>query len=355
MNLGIIFGIGESFKQISESGQQERFIKSFITPYSKVFKKIYVFSYENENVNVKLPSNVILVSKGIKVHRYLYAILLPIIHREEFSNCDVVRGFGLVSSVSSFLLNKPFVFNWAYDYRQFLLIDKKYFLIPIFKLLERLAFIRADKVLVATKQKLNKVKGQKFIYSSNGVDVNIFNQKKINGKGLVFVGRFEEQKNLFFLLDSVSLLPAKLRFITFVGSGSQEKALKRYAAKKKVKLIIIPPMPNSDLPKLLNHFSIFTLPSFAEGIPKVLLEAMASGLVPVVTEFPTAKEVIKDGLDGYITPFDKYVYTQRLQTLLEDDSLRSKISKKSKLKIENKFNLQHVITNEIKVLKEVAS
>lgn len=353
MNIGIFLGVGESSKQMSKSGQMDRFINFYLKTYSRNFDRVFVFSYDNESY--KLPNNIILIHNTYHLHRYLYAIFLPIINSKYLKDCNVVRGFGLSSSVSSFFLNKPFIFNWAYDYTQFLKIDKKYFLIPIFKLLERLAFIRANKVLVATKQKLNKVKGQKFIYSSNGVDVNIFNPKKINGKGLIFVGRFEEQKNLFFLLDSVSLLPAKLRFITFVGSGSQEKALKRYAAKKKVKLIIIPPMPNSDLPKLLNHFSIFTLPSFAEGIPKVLLEAMASGLVPVVTEFPTAKEVIKDGLDGYITPFDKYIYTQRLQILLEDDSLRSKISKKSKLKIENKFNLQHVITNEIKVLKEVAS
>lgn len=352
MNIGVFLGIGESFEQMFKSGQKDRFIEYYLSAYSKDFGKVYIFSYEAEIL--KISKKVIVVPNKFHIHRYIYAIFIPIIYRKYIKDCHVVRGFGLTSALSSLLLTKPFVFNWAYDYTQFLLVDKKYILIPAFKLLEALAFLRANKVLIATKSKLNKLKGSKYVYSPNGVDLKRLSPKKTNGKGLVFVGRFEKQKNLFFLLDSVSLLPTKLRSITFIGSGSQKKTLKRYAAKRKVKLTIIPPMPNSDLPKLLNRFSIFTLPSFAEGVPKVLLEAMALGLVPVVTEFATAKEVIKDGFDGCITPFDKKFYAQRIKILFEDHKMRKQISQNAKLKIKDRFNLQKVITKEIEVLKEVA-
>lgn len=351
MNLGIFLGIGESLKQMEKSGQKDRFINLYLKKYVENFDQVYLFSYDNESLN--LPKNITLVPNRSGLHRYLYALLLPIIHHKEVASCDVFRGFGLSSTISSFLLTKPFVFNWAYDYQKFLKIEDNYLLIPFFKLLERLAFFRANKILVATKEKIKTLKNSKFIYLSNGVDLKNFNSKKL-GKGLVFVGRLEKQKNLYFLINAVSKLPSAQRAITFIGQGSQESSLVKYASKQKVSHKILPPVKNTDMPKLLRRFSILTLTSLAEGSPKILLEAMAIGLVPVVTDFPTSREVIDDGKNGYITKYETAEYSRRLETLLEDDKVLAKMSQNAKQTITDNFNLENLLNREIKILKEAA-
>lgn len=351
MNLGIFLGVGEGLKQMEESGQKDRFINLFLKKYAKGFDQIYLFSYDNELVS--LPENIKHIPNKSNLHRYLYSLLLPILHNKEIADCDVVRGFGLSSSLSSFLLSKPFVFNWAYDYQKFLSIESKYLLIPIFKLLESLAFLRANKVLVATKEKLKSLIGSKFIYLPNGVDLERFNVKS-SGKGLVFIGRLEKQKNLFFLIDSIALVPQSQREITFVGKGSLEKDLVKYADKKGVSLKVLSPVKNADLPKLLSRFSVFTLTSLAEGSPKILLEAMATGLVPVTTDFQTAREIVSDNKNGYITGYDAAEYSNRVESLLSNKSLLGKMSQNAKQTISDNFNLKTLLNQEIKILKEVA-
>ncbi len=349
MNIGIFLGIGESLKQMKKSGQKSRFINLYLKKYASNFNKIYLFSYENESC--RLPKNVILVPKKSPLHRYLYALLLPIINHKYIKNCDVIRGFGVTSYVPAILLSKPFIFNLPYNYNKFLKIEKKYLLVPIFYVLEKFAFLRAKKVFVATKEKLRPLKGKKFIYLPNGVDLAQFKNIRQLGTGLVYVGRFEKQKNLFFLIDSVSKLSKNFRVITFIGSGSQEVNLKKHALKKKVSLNIIAPVENIILPSYLKKYSIFTLTSLAEGSPKVLLEAMAIGLVPVVTNFSTAHEVITNGQNGFITDYDSSAYSGKLEYLIKNENIYKKMSFAAIQSVVKNFNLAELIAKEIKILK----
>lgn len=352
MNLGIFLGIGESLKQMEKSGQKDRFINLYLKRYAKDFSKVYLFSYENESCT--LPENVIVVPKKLSLHRYLYSLLIPIINRKQVNDCDIIRGFGLTSAIPAFLTSKPLIFNLPYTYTDFLKIEKKYLLIPIFYILEKLALLRSEIVLVATKQKLKTFKGQKYIYFPNGVDLTVFKRKESLGKGIVFVGRMEKQKNLFFLIDAVSKLPTNMKSITFIGSGSQEAHLKNYAIKKKVSLTLMPPVDNLRLPELLKRFSIFTLPSLVEGNPKVLLESMALGLVPVVTNFSTAKEVVRDAQNGFITNYDVNIYSRKLKMLNRNVDLDKRMSKNAVQTIFDNFNLEKLISEEIQILKAAA-
>ncbi len=349
MNLGIILGIGESLNQMDKFGQKDRFINNYLRKYAKHFDKIYLFSYENETCS--LPKNITIISKKSSLHRYLYALLIAIINRKQINDCDILRGFGLTSAVPALLTQKPFIFNLPYDYNKFLKIEKKYYFIPLFYILEKIAFLRANIILVATKHKFKTLKEKKFIYLPNGVDLRTYFKKDNTSKGIVFVGRLERQKNLFFLIDAVSKLPKHLRSVTFIGTGSLETDLRNHATKKNVTLTIIHPVENTKLPILLRKYAIFALPSMAEGSPKVLLEAMAIGLVPVVTNFSTAKEIIKDNMSGFITNYDVNAYSRRMEILIKNPNLCKKMSQFAVESIASKFNLEKLILKEINILK----
>lgn len=350
MNLGIFLSPGESFSQMKQSGQDIRFINLYLKNYAQNFKKIYVFSYANEKI--KLPANIVLVPNTTGLHRLIYALLLPKIHISKVNQCDVVRGFGLASSISSFFLAKPFIINWAYDYISFVKLQKKIFYIPLYFILEKLAFWKAKKVFIATRSKFARLNGKKFIYLQNGVDTKLFKPTVDHQKGLVFVGRLEKQKNLHFLISAVSLLPERLRHVTLVGNGSLVEELMTFA-KRRVKLSIIPSVAHNKLPRLLKKFSIFLLPSLQEGSPKVLIEAMACGLVPVVTNFPTASEVVSDGKDGFITDFNRENFASKIKLLLSDQALYEKMSRQAVSKIRKDFDQEQLIKKEMSILKNV--
>lgn len=353
MNLGVFLSPGESFRQMKKTGQDQRFVESYIKPYSKHFGKVYIFSYKDEDFD--LPSNTFIVANKTGFPRLIYAFLLPLLHFKKIGECDVVRGFGLASSLSSILLTKPFVFNWAYDYLEFVKLQNKIIYVPAYFFLEIIAFLKAKKVFIATKSKFDKLKGAKYVYLPNGVDANLFTHDRVLGSGMVYVGRLEKQKNLFSLLNAISLLPVFLRKVTFIGSGSQKESLKKYARQKRIKLTIIPPVLNSQLPGYLSRFSIFVLPSFAEGSPKALQEAMSLGLVPVVNDFKTAKEVITDKKDGFIINFSEDQFAKHIQLLLGDKKLREQMSKEAALKISNNFDIRLLVQKEIEIFKEVAA
>ena len=347
MNLGIFLSAGESIRSMKKTGQDVRFIELYLKVYARNFDKIYVFSYENENP--LLLKKVELVPNQLKLHRLLYAILLPIVNRKMIGDCDVIRGFGLASSLSVILTNRPFVFNWAYDYIHSVKTEQKIWYIPLYYFLEKIAFSKAKKVFIATIEKFKKYKGKKFIYLPNGVDTYLFKKGKDIGNGIVFVGRLEKQKNLFFLIDVISKLEKPE--INFIGDGSQKFDLEKYARIKKVLLRIIPPVPNSKLPNLLKKYSIFTLSSFSEGSPKALLEAMSLGLIPVITNFQTAKEVVKDDENGFIVNYDAQEFADKIKFLMENKNARARFSRAATRTIERYFDQRKLIGKEISILK----
>lgn len=350
MNLGIFLSPGESLNLMKKTGQDVRFIELYLKKYSKEFKKVYVFSYDDVEKTV-LPENVILVGNKNRLPRLLYSMLLPFINKKAISDCDVIRGFGLASSLSGILTWKPFVFNWAFDYISFSKIEGKPYYVPLYFVLEKLAFMKAHKVFIATKKKMRKLNEDKFIYLPNGVDTNLFKPNLRNKLGILYVGRLEKQKNLFFLLDAIALLPKSFRKVTFLGFGSLKEKLQKYAREKNVQLTIHDPIPNSNLPNFFADYSIFTLTSFAEGSPKALLEAMAVGLVPIVTNFETAKDVVNNANNGYIINDNKEEFSAKIKNLLENKDLWLNLSKNASLKISTEFNMRTLINEEIRILK----
>ncbi len=354
MILGIFLSPGESFTQMKQSGQDTRFIDIYIKNYAQNFQRVYVFSYINEKVN--LPSNVILVTNNTNLHRFIYALLLPLIHKSEIGTCNVIRGFGLASSISALFLTKPFVFNWQYDYISLAKLEKKYFYVPFYYIAEKIAFYRAKKVLIATKSKFRKLHSSnhdKLVYLPNLVDTFLFKHKKNPGRGIVYVGRLEKQKNLYFLIDSISILPRKMRKVTFLGDGLLRDSLLKYSKRKKVDLTISKPIANSKLPAFLSKFTVFTLTSLVEGSPKSLLEAMASGLPCVLTRFQTASEVVTDGTEGFIVDYSKEKFAEKLNLLLSDKKVYQKMSANSALKAKTEFEMTNLIKKEILILKNV--
>jgi glycosyltransferase involved in cell wall biosynthesis len=114
---------------------------------------------------------------------------------------------------------------------------------------------------------------------------------------VLYVGRLSPEKNLDALIRAVAM--AKLP-IDLVGSGTEEGRLNRLSSDLGVDVRMLGNVSNSDLPAFINSYKYFVLPSYFEGMPKTLLEAMACGVICIGTDVDGINEVIHDGIDGFL-------------------------------------------------------
>jgi len=93
----------------------------------------------------------------------------------------------------------------------------------------------------------------------------------------------------------------------------------------------------NDVPALMHRLSVFCLASNCEGMPNVLLEAMAAACPVVVTQVQGAKELISNGVNGLlVNPGDVRGFADAVETLLKNPDLAEKLGKAGRKTIENR-------------------
>jgi glycosyltransferase involved in cell wall biosynthesis len=101
-----------------------------------------------------------------------------------------------------------------------------------------------------------------------------------------------------------------------------------------------------DVPDMLNLLDIFALTSLSEGTSISLLEAMASGVVPVVTDVGGNPAVVDNGRNGLtVTPRDVPGIADSIYELLADDSRRQAMSKAAICKVQEKYSIDTMVEN----------
>jgi glycosyltransferase involved in cell wall biosynthesis len=126
---------------------------------------------------------------------------------------------------------------------------------------------------------------------------------------ICFIGRLDAEKNIKGLIEAYIDLLTQGRMtnshLLIVGSGSLRNELEENIAES-FKCKVIFTGARTDVPRLLLASDIFVLPSFFEGSPTALLEAMASGKAIVASDLRSIREIIKDEYNGLLVkPGDK--------------------------------------------------
>ena len=98
------------------------------------------------------------------------------------------------------------------------------------------------------------------------------------------------------------------------------------------------------VPDILRALDVYVLPSVAEGISNSLLEAMATGVPPVVSAVGGNPEVVVDGESGLLFPTgDPAQLTERLQSLRAHEELRRRLGKNAMNRAREEFSIESMI------------
>lgn len=147
---------------------------------------------------------------------------------------------------------------------------------------------------------------------------------------LVFVGRLADGKGLFDLLDAVDRLTTAGADIHLdvVGEGPLAARLTETIEARDIPVSLLGYRDN--VPALLSRSDVLVLPSYREGTPRVISEAMAAGLPVVSTAIAGIPEQVDDAETGYLVdPGDIDGLTDRLERLIRDADRRREFGERA--------------------------
>lgn len=121
---------------------------------------------------------------------------------------------------------------------------------------------------------------------------------------ILTVGRFTEQKGYRFLAEAAAPVVQQCPEVRllWVGDGPEREPLRRQVDRLGLSEHVHFLGRRDDVPRLLGAADLFVLPSLFEGLPLVVLEAMAAGLPVIGTRVCGTEEAIRDGVTGRLVP-----------------------------------------------------
>lgn len=179
-----------------------------------------------------------------------------------------------------------------------------------------------------------------------GVDPEVFapadSQKGSEDHSLLCIGRLAPSKGQHILIDAISLLVGRGYKVSLelIGDGPDRKSLEKAVQDKGVAdSIRFHGAVNQDgIKQYLTKAEVFVLPSFAEGVPVVLMEAMSMGIPCVSTAINGIPELIQTDVEGLLVPpADAEQLARAISALIEDSALRERLGRAGRQKILEKY------------------
>jgi len=183
-----------------------------------------------------------------------------------------------------------------------------------------------------TLQLKYNLKSERVAYIPNGVERRFFTSRTYESRGqlrLLYAGTWLDQRGIFYLRDALRRVMPRIPALTmtFAGPGTPSEEILRFFGKELAAQIVVQPSVSAErMPELYAEHDIFVFPSLLEGLPNVLLEAMASGMPVITTETCGMPDIIENDFNGLlIPPADASALEEVILRLANCEDLRRKL------------------------------
>ena len=187
-----------------------------------------------------------------------------------------------------------------------------------------------------------------------GVDLGRFTpgESRIGRKRvhILSVGRLHPVKGFKHLITAVAMLMGKdLDFeCSIMGEGPERENLQDQIRDLGVEehVRIRRAIGHEEMPEVFAGADIYVLSSLSEGLPVVLMEAMASGIPVVSTRITGIPELVEEGVSGLLVPpGDPAALAEAVAGLIADPIARHEMGRAGRIRVENHFNLETNLDN----------
>jgi glycosyltransferase involved in cell wall biosynthesis len=194
------------------------------------------------------------------------------------------------------------------------------------------------------------VPAEQIRFIANGIDTEKFSQGRpilkalpqLQGKRVVgFVGRLVREKGLAYLMQAAQSVLVDDSRIAFVlaGDGPFRKELFSIAKELKIENDVFLLGPRSDLADVYASMDVFVLPSLIEGMPMVVLEAMAAGKPILATRVGGIPQLLQDGKCGIlVNAEDASELALALKQLLASPTLCEELGRQGQKRVGTEFS-----------------
>lgn len=179
------------------------------------------------------------------------------------------------------------------------------------------------------------IAAERVAYIPNGVERRFFGQTRRYARGatlrLLYAGTWLDQRGIFYIRDAMLRLVQRVPGLklTVAGPGAPAEEVMRFfgpqlAANIDVRAVVAA----GNMQQLYAEHDIFVFPSLMEGLPSVLLEAMASGMPVITAETCGMPDMVQDGFNGLLVPpADAAALEDAIARLAESEELRERLGR----------------------------
>ena len=176
-----------------------------------------------------------------------------------------------------------------------------------------------------------------------GVDPDRYTAAPHDGRHLLFVGRLAAVKGVRVLLDALAGMDHADWRLTLIGDGPERAGLEAQAQALNLsdRITFAGYRSQDAVAQALSRADLFVLPSFAEGVPVVLMEAMAAGVPVVTTQIAGIPELVAQGDSGLLVPpGNAQALQDAIGTLLADPVRRKAMGETGRARVAAEFNIR---------------
>lgn len=343
-------------------GGVEKVIEELATRYVQQGHQVDIFCSDSDK-HKRLEKKFEIID-GVCVHRSRYVLKLSlntyifpgVLWDLLWQKYDVVHShvsahdYVLFAGVIAFLKGKPHIHTthcpWTDKFRPLsvripLFFTDKFFNYSNYFLCDKIIAITPWEVPILEKWTTKK----KVVTIPNGMDPILFKKVKkgtfkkslgIKNHMVLFFGRLHPTKAPHILAEVAKNLVHERDDVDFVFVGPDEGEMERVktiaAGEKKIH-VYGPIHGKENIAAMYQDATMYVLPSYREGLPLTLFEAMASGLPIIATPVNGIPYEIDDGVHGFLVPYgDKTALKKRIVQLLDDPKLAKKFGETNREK-----------------------
>jgi len=197
----------------------------------------------------------------------------------------------------------------------------------------------------------------------SGVDLSLFDAKS-EPQGLpvvCFAARLLRDKGIYEFINAARILRNKGVLARFVVAGDIDpgnptsvsaRDLERWRDEGAVEVLGY----QRDIAALFSSVNLVVLPSYREGLPKVLIEAAAAGRAVVTTDVPGCRDAIEPDVTGLLVPAkNAELLAEAIEKLVVDDLLRKAMGAAGRDLAEREFGIEKVIERHLDIYAKVVN